>query len=218
MSSHQISTAKFVVVAKFLNEQEAHIVKADLAAGGVESMVDGANTNAMLSHIGSALGGVRLLVAEADKKRAEEILGTYEKQKAQGNSTQGQSTWFCGTCREVLDVSFETCWSCGNERSEVEQAMPSDLENHPDLAEQVVSAEDDPTSRADDLAQRAWRASLFSFAVLPFIFNFYSIALIFQVCACESELSQSGKRKFYGAILANLLFGFMMWTILKVGF
>ena len=96
--------------------------------------------------------------------------------------------------------------------------MPSDLENHPDLAEQVVSSEDDPTSRADDLAQRAWRASLFSFAVLPFIFNFYSIALIFQVCACESELSQSGKRKFYGAILANLLFGFMMWTILKVGF
>ena len=216
MSSHPISTARFVVVAKFFNEQDAHIAKADLAAGGVESMVDGANTNAMLSHIGSALGGVRLLVAEADKKRAEEILGTYEKQKAQGNSTQGQSTWFCGTCREVLDVSFETCWSCGNERSEVEQAMPSDLENHPDLAEQVVSSEDDPTSRADELAQRAWRASLFGFTILPFL-NFYSIALIFQVCACESELSKSGKRKFYGAILANLLFGFMMWTIFKAG-
>ncbi len=216
MSSHPISTARFVVVAKFFNEQDAHIAKADLAAGGVESMVDGANTNAMLSHIGSALGGVRLLVSEADKKRAEEILATYEKQKAQGNSTQGQSTWFCGTCREVLDVSFETCWSCGNERSEVEQAMPSDLENHPDLAEQVVSSEDAPISRADELAQRAWRASLFGFTILPFL-NFYSIALIFQVCACESELSKSGKRKFYGAILANLLFGFMMWTIFKAG-
>lgn len=217
MSSHQISIAKFVVVAKFFNEQEAHIAKANLAAGGVESMVEGANTNAMLSHVGSALGGVRLLVAEADKNRAQEILAAYEKQNARGKSTQGHSTWFCGTCREVLDVSFETCWSCGNERSEVEQAMPSDLENHPELAEQIIATEDDPTSRADELAQRAWRASLFSFAVLPFIFNFYSIGLIFQVCACESELSKSGTRKFYGAILANLLFGFMMWTIFKNG-
>ncbi len=216
MSTHQISTARFVVVAKFLTEQDAHIAKADLAAGGVESMLDGANTNAMLPHIGSALGGVRLLVAEADKRRAEEILASYEKQNTRGNSAQGHATWFCGTCREVLDVSFETCWSCGNERSEVEQAMPSDLANHPDLAEQVVSSEDDPTSRADELAQRAWRASLFGFTILPFL-NLYSIALIFQVCACESELSKSGKRKFYGAILANLLFGFMMWTIFKAG-
>lgn len=207
MSKHQISTAKFVVVAKFFNEQDAHFAKADLAAAGIESMVEGANTNSMLPHIGSA---VRLLVAEADKKRAEEILATYEKQNAQGHAT-----WFCGTCREVLDVSFETCWSCGNERSVVEQAIPSDLEEHPDLVEQVVSAEDEPISRADELAQRAWRASLFSFVVLPFIFNFYSIALIFKVCACESELSNSGKLKFYGALVANLLFGFMIWTISK---
>lgn len=53
-----------VTIATFPTSHEAGIARAALEASGIEAFVNEAATNTTLSHVGSALGGVKLQVCQ----------------------------------------------------------------------------------------------------------------------------------------------------------
>lgn len=65
---------RLVKLAVFSDAATAHMAKARLAAAGIDSAVLDENVTSVLSHLGAAIGGVKLLVHEADAARAAALL------------------------------------------------------------------------------------------------------------------------------------------------
>ena len=63
-----------VTVATFPNPVEAQIARNALADEGIAAYLADAETVGMLWHVGTALGGVKVQVAEADLERARRVL------------------------------------------------------------------------------------------------------------------------------------------------
>jgi hypothetical protein len=64
----------FVQIRACANAVEAEQIRGFLEERGVSAFVDGAMTPTALSHVGVALGGVRVLVRACDAERAREIV------------------------------------------------------------------------------------------------------------------------------------------------
>jgi len=125
--------SSLIQIASFGNPVEAEQVRLVLENQGIAAFVDGANASNVLSHVGTALGGVRLLVAQHDVARATEIIRSSE-----GTTGSAEDAWFCGHCREEVDAGFDVCWSCGKDRDEVEQPFPHpSSESSSEATEQV---------------------------------------------------------------------------------
>lgn len=114
-----MATSEFVEIAAFANAVEAEHVRSVLEENGVSAFIDGAAANTALSYVGTALGGVKVFVRAADAVQAREIV---EDQRA--GSDVSVMSWFCGTCEETVDGTFEVCWSCGQDRARAERPFP----------------------------------------------------------------------------------------------
>jgi hypothetical protein len=69
----------FVIVARYLDATDAHVVCSCLQAAGLDAMLGDANlvqTNALWS---IALGGARVLVPQAQVDAAKEIIAAFER-------------------------------------------------------------------------------------------------------------------------------------------
>ncbi|MEZ6118619.1 MAG: hypothetical protein R3C28_18915 [Pirellulaceae bacterium] len=104
-------TEKLVTVARYPNAHIAQLIQSHLVAQGIRAHVSGTNVANMLSHVGSALGGVRLQVAAEDVEQANQVLLSLQDD----GSVSG---WLCGRCQEEVDPGFEICWNCQAHRSE----------------------------------------------------------------------------------------------------
>ena len=67
------------------------------------------NSQIALSYIGTAVGGVKLLVDPAQAQRAEELL-------SEDFTTDDSGPWTCCRCYSEVDSGFDVCWKCGSER------------------------------------------------------------------------------------------------------
>src|SRR5262245_24976600 len=103
---------RLVTLATFGKPSEARIAISQLHAAGIEAHLDGATSGDMMAYFGSALGGVRLQVAEADLARAEEILDQIQDGPAD------RTPWKCPECGTKVEHGFDVCWSCGAGRSD----------------------------------------------------------------------------------------------------
>lgn len=102
---------ELVTIATFMSNAEAGPVCAKLESVGIRTYLQGGATADILSHVGTALGGVKLQVAADDLQRAIECLElTNDDQDA-----AVQDPWDCHQCGETVDAGFEVCWSCGAE-------------------------------------------------------------------------------------------------------
>jgi len=63
-----------VVIRTFLNNVDAELAKSALEAAGITSMIRADDCGGVRPHLW--MGGVELLVDEADQAQAEEVLGT----------------------------------------------------------------------------------------------------------------------------------------------
>jgi len=102
--------SSLIKIATFHNPLEAHFAQGLLEAEGLQSYIEGEHANLALSYVGSAVGGVRLLVSEADRQLALAVLDRADESKATG------AEWVCSKCCETVDVGFDVCWSCGSDR------------------------------------------------------------------------------------------------------
>lgn len=102
-----MSTPKMVVVTRFASTPEAELAQAALGNQGIESFVQGAQANIVLTQIAAGPRGVRLLVDEKDLQVAREIVLQHSEKSGPDHE------WKCSHCSATVDAGFEVCWSCG---------------------------------------------------------------------------------------------------------
>lgn len=93
---------------------EAVIVQSELTASGIESRVVGDEAYALRGVLpvdSSTLPVV--LVHEEDFTQARQVVQAWE---ARSRASSSSPPWIC-ECGESLEAQFNSCWSCGIERS-----------------------------------------------------------------------------------------------------
>src|SRR6476620_9044069 len=88
-------------------------------------VLDHANMGTMMPHLGTAIG-IPILVASDEAKRASELL-----EQRRPVAATGDGPWYCGVCHVDGESGFESCWSCEQPRSQVEQPFPEGREPAP---------------------------------------------------------------------------------------
>ena len=232
-----MATSEFAEIGRFTNAIEAEQVRGVLEANGIAAFVDGANATTALSYVGTALGGVKVLVGAGDADRAVGIVDSLDDEP----DVPGKP-WFCGPCEEEVDAGFDACWSCGKARAEVERPFPtrsgdernaadqpakdapnvspaemSDYDHaNPYASPRTPSDEADPVEEhfeindeAEAILRRAWRASVLGVIFFPYLAHAYSMYLLFRATTLTSHFSPDGQRRFYGAFAINVLTTFV---------
>ena len=139
-----MSSSSIVAVAMFQSHQEASMAQAALAAEAIDSELAGSVTADTLAYLGSATGGVRLLVKEQDTARAEQILESIGRQRSEPARLP---EWRCPACGEDVDGAFDLCWSCGELKPEDATAPVESPRRDEDSAESNSAIEESKLSR-----------------------------------------------------------------------
>ncbi len=127
-----MSNAK--ILRRCYNFVEAEACERDWTLPVFSSVIDGAETQLMLSYVGTALGGVKVEVAPEDYDRAVALLEDDESKAAIAGP------WVCDRCREQNDATFELCWQCQKPRD--------DHDHRADAADTTEPAAADPNSNS----------------------------------------------------------------------
>lgn len=175
MVSHDL-----VKIASYGNSYEASIAQGAMEDHGIRAYVSGALAGTIMSYYGSALGGVKLLVASEDVERALSIL----KEMSQ-EATVEIPAWECPECHSENEAGFEICWSCGTVAPDATTGL--DLSS---VRTEIKSDTIENEINKDALATRAFRASIIGLVILPF--SFYAIYL--QILLRNAELKPSSDR------------------------
>ncbi len=73
--------------------------------------------------LNALMGVIKIKVRPEDLNRARQALSEYHNQ-------HGES-WYCGSCQEMNEASFDICWKCGGERADVAAELPRPAETPP---------------------------------------------------------------------------------------
>lgn len=216
-------------IRKYFTEIEAEQARSLLAEEGVPAYVEGANAQTALAYIGSALGGVKLLVDEADMQRAEEIL-----QRSQ--ELPNIEAWTCGNCYSEVDPGFAVCWRCGADYTQAapieeeqeasdswsvdysaaaaEQPEPTQDSGNPYQApnshqalatasRHIESVSASPESEAK--VHSAWLAAVVGVVILPGLANLLSLFWLLQAVPHLPTLSAQARRRFWIAAVVDVI-------------
>ncbi len=104
------------IVETYTTPIEADVVRNRLEAAGIQAFLGDEFSVGWLWHLGTALSGVKVLVAESDLPRAREILQELEPQVEDRPSP----TWSCSKCGAEVDGELDVCWACGTTADGVE--------------------------------------------------------------------------------------------------
>lgn len=207
-----------VQIASFATAAEAEYTRSYLDGQGVPSFVDGATAGTALSYVGSAIGGIRLLVDDKHLERAKEVLAELHQPEDPADA------WFCGKCQEEVEGTFAVCWSCGGEKSRVatderpfepaEVQVPSsglsvapssNNPYEPPPEESVTPPVPETDQQANELMDRAWKAIILGTVFLPFIMQPYGLFLLMQATRVTHDFSPELNRKFYRILITGIL-------------
>jgi len=197
---------------------------------GIMAFVEGANVSTMLSYVGPALGGVRLLVRAGDVQRAKQVVDNLQAERRSVGTP-----WYCGVCHESLDASFEVCWKCGGIRADVERPLPEAIDGDHANSTQTLRTIGDPLSQrtrdenqsasalpvdvvnveAEELCLRAWRSALFGLVTLPVVLHVYSLYLLLCAARLTSRFSEQGHRRFNGALAIDLIVAILVGSVIR---
>src|SRR5436190_7116378 len=106
-------TEKLTLLIKFENPFQADTARIALEEHGIKAFVENSESTRAMHYIGTALGGVKVLVPASELSRAKELLESMKNEAGVEFSTP----WICGKCGEDVEAGFEICWSCGAERT-----------------------------------------------------------------------------------------------------
>lgn len=163
-------------VATFQTPVEAELARNRLEEKGIAAVVVDAETVGMLFHMGGALGGVKVQVAESDAAHARAVLAARPGRTA---------------------LSADDDYGSEDRIQERAQAR---LRHH--TAEDDEEESEEIETESDATAGRAWRSAVIGLLMLPPLLHFYSAWLLFQLPWTSGALSPVGKRK---AFLAGAL-------------
>jgi hypothetical protein len=205
---------KLVTVAEFATPIEARLAKNRLEAAGIPTFLGDEETVGNLWHLGLALGGVKLLVADDDIQRAMDVLATlpeqetteadYDAASREADAEAIQEAWTCPQCGNRLSVDQRFCTACGSAGDEPDEAiLVTASKPSPDSA----ALEDNIPLRfpmlGDEIAFRALKAA--AFGLLFFPLAFYSCWLLFRLLTFPGELSPQGTRHMLLALVLDFV-------------
>ena len=236
-------STRLVPIESFDSPYEAEIAKRWLEDHGVEAYVDGSSSFTALSYVGSALAGVRLMVVDSQIDQAQIVLRDFVRDRSQAHGFR----WWCGSCREENESSFDLCWRCGRDRREVEAEFPIEKRGQSTKEPVLESTDVLPTTRpvADEtnpysptsvpsLAQTITKSdgllpeeseemlqrawrSSVLGITLPFLLTLYSVVLLLGAMDTKMGWTSKGKRYCILAWAMNI-FVLMFWTLLFLFF
>lgn len=118
---------KLVTVCTYTSAVQAEMAKLALEAGGVTAFIGDATMVTAEWLIGSALGGVKLQVAEVDVPAAMAVLASHESlTNPSGDRPADDGVPRCLSCGAVMPGEATTCPACG--WSFLDGAKPDDAE------------------------------------------------------------------------------------------
>ena len=123
-------------VAAYPTPIEANLARNRLEAAGIQAFLGDDMTVGWLWHLGTALHGVKVLVAESDLSRATEIL---EKLKEPEPAEEPPRPWSCPKCAAEVGGEMDVCWACG---TTVEGVEDPDFQ-HADVATTAAPQEEE---------------------------------------------------------------------------
>jgi hypothetical protein len=206
-----------ITIATYGSPEEAEVARNALQAEGLQAFLDGVATVGNFWHMGNAVGGVRLLIAEADAERALSVLRTPEDDTS---ARDDLGEWICPRCASPVGLDFDVCWSCGTTRDGAENAdfaayarVPADAEldggaTPAETADGEADSEDqvDTWTSGDAIAHRALRAAVIGMVFCPPLPCAYSAWLLSRLDVNEAQLSDSGRRWYRMAFWIDLVF------------
>ncbi|MEC8556754.1 MAG: hypothetical protein VXZ82_17270 [Planctomycetota bacterium] len=221
----------------FLTAFEAEQTRNRLCEAGIGAWVEGAEAQTAMSYIGSAIGGVAVVISEEDILAAEEILC---------DDFPPVRPWTCRVCWSDIDEGFDVCWRCGADRSQARQpepAPPADElapedytvdpgENSfasPDvlaspyapIATEQLQSRTNEEQRAEEedmpLVKRALIAAILGPLMLPLIAQLYVIILLARIVPRYPRLNKSERRDVWIAFCACLMH-FALLAVFARGF
>lgn len=147
-------------VATYSTPIEAEMARNRLEASGIQAFLAGDQTVGWLWHLGTAMPGVKVLVAGSDLQRAREVLESVREPPDEDRPSQA---WTCPKCGAEVDGELETCWACGTTADGLEDADFQHADAPPSRAPEEKVGPKGPPS--------AVLALLIAFCVPMYVFN-----------------------------------------------
>ncbi len=203
---------RMVLLAIYGNPVEAELVRAQLEAEGIRAVVMGTGSGDVFAGLGVGVSNVQLLVPEADRDRAADLLEAAEDDDEDGEA-EGSTAIKARRARKPSSTDVRPALD-----SPVQDRAPSPSEavapeaNDLPPEEGIPPEEDDErdepqiTYTADDMAARAFRSAIFGFFTCGAL-HVYALWLVIRLPWAEGELSPTGSRKAVAAAVISVIPG-----------
>lgn len=231
-----------VTVATYKHLAEAAYAEGLLKDAGILAHV--ANTEGATLFGGmeaSGFSSIRVEVAEADADQAIEILSEaedamgeldddwYEQEEWGDDEEDGADvvaldapeeveTWTCRVCRAAVEVTSETCWSCGADKDGTPDPTFVRVEGADEVMEESTLPEEPQHAYRNRLADRAWTQAVVGMWLLPPAILIAALFTLSEVASTPGRLTERSKRRLtqaqwicgvWGTITA--IFWLMRW-------
>jgi hypothetical protein len=200
---------RYVNIASYATGPEAHMVRNELEAAGIPAQVIGEAAVGAIWYVGSALGGVKIMVAEKDVPAATKILAELEL--------------LSSPIDESFDGFDDNDQEDGQHEVHADAASDAPVDPNPYRSPRALADDRLETGSHDDaeadeaLANRIWRSAVFGVVFCPPLMNFYSVFQLLANVDLFQRISPKHKWKLWGAVVFNgFVIGMvtlMAWTI-----
>lgn len=201
-----MESIRFVNIASYATGPEAHLVRNELEAAGIPAQVIGETAVGAIWYVGSALGGVKVMVAEKDAPAARKVLAELELLSSPiDESFDGYDT---------VEDSDESLREDALDEETAREHRASTNPYHSPQTAAGPNADDEGAhdAEADErLANRIWRAAVFGPIFCPPALSLYSVFLLLANCDLFGRIDSKHKWKLWGAVMVNaFVFGVFM--------
>ena len=112
----------FITLAYFADARQAHSALSRLREVGLSAFLTGEMTAATLFGYAGQGPHIQLFVAQADSKRAADILSSHEEQAMpagwEDDFPTEEGYWICSQCDEAIEDAADICPWCKSPRNE----------------------------------------------------------------------------------------------------
>lgn len=186
----------WVTVGSFSTLVEAEMARNRLESEGIESHLSDGEAVTMVWAFASAMGGVKLLVAEEDAGRAKFLLARIKNKPSANQDDYGLE-------ENVTDVP---------------QKVRVPMQGEPEPTDPDDDEEEAKDSPKDVIARRAFRAAVFGLITCPGVLHLISVFILMELGDKPGELTSAGRTWLLLAVVIDMLVFISIVAFVVAGF